>query len=540
MNNQWDSWLENQQKALNWWADMTKQMGQQPTQPTSNAGMEALQGWWKNLYEQQQRMAEELLKNGSLQQIWEKSPELLQRWTGLQQEWAQQWSKMSADVPAAAPAFPWAQMGGNTAGISATWSDSARQWQNWLNESNKWISSNIMGKLPENMRPHLGSFMESYQTLYKYWEPIQKMIMFNLSSREQVNQYFSPDSYREWIGGFFGMKMPVEPVAMLESVKDLFDKYIKSFSELAPDHATLRAQWMSSVEQMRSQGATPAFQAVMDISSLVNEGMERIFHVITPSREIEMAQTLKDIQFNYLAFMTRTAELQSKVYEAGQFALPDTIRYFYNDYLSKQAMPDYQAFYKHYLDVLEDHVLEVLNGNEYSLMQAEVAKLGVTVKAKLDKLVELAFSNQPFLMKSFADEAAQEMTSLRRKLRLMEQRLADMEARLGVQSSAEPVPQTAPAAQPQPAPALNGAKDDFTTIEGIGAKISEILYANGIATFQSLAQAQTDALNSILAKAGSRYRAHDPSTWPEQAKLAAQGRWDELKVWQDQHKNGKR
>jgi predicted flap endonuclease-1-like 5' DNA nuclease len=415
-----------------------------------------------------------------------------------------------------------------------------------MEESNRWISENIMSKLPGNMRPHLGSFMESYQTMYKYWEPLQKMMMFNLSNGEHVQQYIGLDTYREWIGKFFGMKMPADYTQWLESTKDVFDQYIRQFSELTPDPATLRAQWSSSFEQLRKQGVTPLFQAVMDISELVNEGMERIFHVATPSRELEMAQSLKDIQFNYLAFLTRSAELQGMVYEAGQFALPDTIRHFYNQYLAKREMPDYQAFFKRYLDVLEEHVLESLNSSEYSTLQAEVAKLGVSVKASIDRLVELAFANQPFLMRSFADEAAQEITGLRRKVRGLEQRLADLEARLE-STTAPPARKPASGAKGEPAIAVSDAAvnsgagpDDLTAIEGIGAKISELLYAGGIRTFQQLAQAQAKTLSEMLASAGSRYRVHDPSTWAEQASLAAQGRWDELRRWQSELKSGKR
>jgi hypothetical protein len=36
-----------------------------------------------------------------------------------------------------------------------------------------------------------------------------------------------------------------------------------------------------------------------------------------------------------------------------------------------------------------------------------------------------------------------------------------------------------------------------------------------------------------------RYKSHDPATWPEQAKLAAEGNWEELKKRQDELKGGR-
>lgn len=81
--------------------------------------------------------------------------------------------------------------------------------------------------------------------------------------------------------------------------------------------------------------------------------------------------------------------------------------------------------------------------------------------------------------------------------------------------------------------------DDLKKIEGIGPKIAEILTGAGFTTFASLAEADVDKIKEILAEAGSRYKSHDPTTWPKQAAMASEGKWDELKQWQDELKGGK-
>ncbi len=82
-------------------------------------------------------------------------------------------------------------------------------------------------------------------------------------------------------------------------------------------------------------------------------------------------------------------------------------------------------------------------------------------------------------------------------------------------------------------------EDDYKKIEGIGPKIAELLHTAGLASFSDLASADVDKLKGILAEAGSRYTMHDPGTWPQQAGLAAAGKWDELKVLQDELDGGK-
>jgi small subunit ribosomal protein S2 len=89
-----------------------------------------------------------------------------------------------------------------------------------------------------------------------------------------------------------------------------------------------------------------------------------------------------------------------------------------------------------------------------------------------------------------------------------------------------------------PAKAEKAAADDLTKVEGIGPKISEIFQTSGIKSFADLAGKSEDDLKEILAAAGSRYASKNPASWPKQAKMAAEGKWDELKEWQDNAKGG--
>jgi hypothetical protein len=75
--------------------------------------------------------------------------------------------------------------------------------------------------------------------------------------------------------------------------------------------------------------------------------------------------------------------------------------------------------------------------------------------------------------------------------------------------------------------------DNLKQIEGIGPKISQLLQDNGILTFAQLAETNPDRLWAILHEAGPRFQLASPESWPEQARLAADGAWDELRALQD-------
>lgn len=82
-------------------------------------------------------------------------------------------------------------------------------------------------------------------------------------------------------------------------------------------------------------------------------------------------------------------------------------------------------------------------------------------------------------------------------------------------------------------------KDDLKIVEGIGPKIEELCNTAGIYTFADLAATSAARIKEILDEAGTRFQMHDPTTWPEQSALARDGKWDELKKWQDELNKGK-
>ena len=103
---------------------------------------------------------------------------------------------------------------------------------------------------------------------------------------------------------------------------------------------------------------------------------------------------------------------------------------------------------------------------------------------------------------------------------------------------AEPKVAAAPKPAAKKAPAKTASADDLKKVEGIGPKIAELFVEAGIDTFAKLAKASQKELNAILEAAGSRYASHNPGSWPKQAKMAAEGKWDELQKWQDETKGG--
>ncbi len=80
---------------------------------------------------------------------------------------------------------------------------------------------------------------------------------------------------------------------------------------------------------------------------------------------------------------------------------------------------------------------------------------------------------------------------------------------------------------------------DLKIVEGIGPKIEQLLKMAGLNNWSDLANAEVEHLKIILSEAGDRYRMHTPDTWPEQARLAVDGKWEQLEEYQDYLKGGR-
>jgi predicted flap endonuclease-1-like 5' DNA nuclease len=114
---------------------------------------------------------------------------------------------------------------------------------------------------------------------------------------------------------------------------------------------------------------------------------------------------------------------------------------------------------------------------------------------------------------------------------------ASLASSLTATSSATLIPFDAAAAK-----AVFGKKikeNDLTVVEGIGPKIQELFHNHDVKTWKALSECSLDKCQSVLDSGGDRFKMHKPGSWPEQAKMAYQGRWADLLKWQDELDGGK-
>ena len=158
------------------------------------------------------------------------------------------------------------------------------------------------------------------------------------------------------------------------------------------------------------------------------------------------------------------------------------------------------------------------------ILDEEIASL----KEKIRKLEE-----EKLKLQSDIRKAEEEKVTLQSDVRRMDDEIATLkltieklekEARLLAEQAALKAVQV---------PHAKVVADDLKVVIGIGPKIARLLMDHGITTWKALSETSPATIREILLKeGGERYRIHNPETWPHQALLLLEGRWDELKELQ--------
>jgi predicted flap endonuclease-1-like 5' DNA nuclease len=80
--------------------------------------------------------------------------------------------------------------------------------------------------------------------------------------------------------------------------------------------------------------------------------------------------------------------------------------------------------------------------------------------------------------------------------------------------------------------------DDLTIIEGIGNATKVVLYEKGVKSFRKLAKISTPELTDILSTNNLKQLIASSQSWQQQAQLALEGKWEDLKILKDKLTGG--
>lgn len=423
MKNPWDALMDNQKKVMEFWSQMANQTTASNGHTKHTATPNDLFSEWMD---QQKSFWEKWMQSANTEDTFKAMPEQFRQWMEMQQRMTEQYAAMYKDQ-AAKMGLNWPQADLSAYMPNRVMEENFKQWKAWSQGNEQWMRNAFSAKMPFNMQPHYHNFVEFFDDLHRYWEPFSRMIQNGIFDKEMVEKYFTHDAYLKTINQLMGFKPVGNVTELIDSVNHYFERIIHQFSDEGAKWSAVSENWRSKMTDFISGSHVPMLQFSNDLNNRLRDQLTPFFNIAAQGRQTEVAKLLRDVQFGYISFILKTAELQSKVYDAGQYAMPDVIRQYHESWQKNKETPDFQAFLHTYINELENRILEVLNADDYSKLQSEIAALGASIKQTSDRASELIWADMPFLTRSEGDDFAREAAAIRKKMRALEQRLDALE-----------------------------------------------------------------------------------------------------------------
>lgn len=482
MNKQFEAILEGQKQAIDFWSKMSDQYNQAFKSNGNSKKEEPKLDFVSEWLNQQQQLWQAAMQIGDPQKAFQEAPEQFRKWVEINQSYVENWTSFAKNN-ADKLGISWP---GSTDFYSKNqFEQGIKQWNTWIDQSAQALREQLMTKLPFGMQAHFNSFLKSYDGLYQYWETFIRMIQNGLIDPSIIDKYFSQQAYQKLINELMGFQ-PIGNVSeLIDGVNRWFEKLLSAGHASQSDFSSISENWQNKMKGYWTKESIPFFQMANEFNQQLRDQLLPFYNLMAQGRAAEIARLQRDMQFGYISYILKTAELQTKVYESGQFVLPDLIRTYYKEFQNDKTLPEYEDFFKAYINKQEEVILEVLHSDAYSSLQSEVAATGTQLKYTSEKMMELAMNDLPFLTKSEGDDFAKENAALRRKIRSLEQRLTALEEQSdkGITSD-DPkkklfeVIGTAKAAE----------KDDLKAIKGIGPKLEKLLNKTGIYSYRQISK----------------------------------------------------
>lgn len=302
---------------------------------------------------------------------------------------------------------------------------------NWIKDAPRQMAQWMEGKNPMFSLPFTNQYMEVYNHLFRHWEPFSQMIKEGIYEQEVLDKYFSHDAYRKMIGKLLNFGPTDRWSKMLEKSNEVMEHWIEYSNEVAPTMENTMAMWDRSLQKYAPKGINPIFDVLNEINRYIREILDPFYSLVGPHKEVRLMQLMREIQFNYISFHVKVAELQGIILEASNLALPDALEAANEMYRKQKEMPEFKTFFLLFLDKLEFRITQALRSEKYAKLQNKVAKTGVTVKSKLDEMVEWSLHGLPIVTKSEEDNIALELHTLREKIRHLTEELAQVKKQNG-------------------------------------------------------------------------------------------------------------
>ncbi|MGF1533948.1 MAG: poly(R)-hydroxyalkanoic acid synthase subunit PhaE [Bernardetiaceae bacterium] len=398
-------------------------MGSLYPETSSDKSKELFEGWWN----EQRDIVQQIINPATPEEAIKNAPTHMQKWMESQMKFVEKLMEF------------YKSMGGQyNQGVKFEvpdmFKDNYAKWQEFMIGTTKMLADAMKGQTPAYAAAsQLQGWAKTYTDMYGQWETISKNIRQGMNTMQAFKSPFSPDAYKQMTEQMMGINPADTLKKSAEYVDEMFKKAMenyKTWNESTTQMSKTITEGMKGFPMMSGMSMDGNF--IANMSAMLSENMEKSMapfaHFQQKGKNAEVMEMMKIVPKEYSNFVVKSAEMQGHIYTATQQAFPAVIEHFAAHYEKEQKLPTFDEFFKAWVARMEKDITGVLESKEYTALQNEVSKSSLTVKQQMDKLAEMAFEGTPLTTRSEADDLANELAALRKKVRALEKKIAGIES----------------------------------------------------------------------------------------------------------------
>jgi polyhydroxyalkanoate synthase subunit PhaE len=307
-----------------------------------------------------------------------------------------------------------------------------------MNMNNNWMTQ--MNSMFENMRQMMtpgvnkdafANMFQSQQIMMKmqeFYQPLFNM-MKNGASMDNWKNMMNMEDYKKTIENMFSSFFPAE------SMKEAFENYTKTIEDFFKKGQEMNSEsWEAFQASMKQY---PEFfngdvNKMMNIYQQMNETIQKsinpVMNMIAPGKEKERMETAIETLDKMAVFSIKQAQMQYLIYTAGNNAMQKSMEMVMEKYKNNHEVTSFQQFYSEWVALNEKVFTELFASDEYAAVKADSLALGLTIKKDIEKQIELNMSAMPVAFRSEMEEVYKIIHDLKKKVRTLESRLAEISA----------------------------------------------------------------------------------------------------------------
>lgn len=481
------TWTDTQNKIVENWVETTKKL--QTTGSSDNVMQKGVE-FYKEWFENQKNIIADAIKK-STENPSATTPESLKNWLNVQREFTSKW------MEAMNSAIQGQDINTNPQEILNKGKEMYDKWSIHFKETfekmtnmkfdnsaysanmssykemmEKFMSGNFMSEMAQNMQNAMPSYMKeanqkmqemmpsymkeasqkmmdaskAYGNMFEFWQPYYKMMSNNNFDPKDFMKNMNMESYQQAMSEMFGLFTPNKMQDMSAQMTKFMENYRDMMSKFMGTNNNPMTDMMNQMANMMPAGMKADMTAFTNLQKSFMAKMQEVYapfsKLVPPSREKDMSEMVMTMQSNLNNYQMKVSEMNFMVMTAAQKAMENVSNELFENMKKGESVKTYNEFFSHWVNVLENQLVELFSSNAFSSVQGEVLSLQFDIRHAMKRGMEFVLEPYPVALNSDVAEMSKTVHELKARIRTLEKQLniADAEVAEVVEEVAEAKP----------------------------------------------------------------------------------------------------